>query len=410
MTKVSISLKDARRLAINAQLLDGRTKFPDGKDGVARTIEHLGYIQIDTIAVIERAHHHTIWNRRPDYSRELLHQLQAVDRRIFEYWGHAMSYLPISDYRFYLPRMKRFADPYSKWEKERYEKYGQMMEPVLERIRAEGALSAKDFLTPGKRRSGGWWDWRPAKVALEMLFWRGDLMITERRNFQRVYDLTERVLPDNVDTSFPDNDRLGRFFVGRALAAHGLATEKEIVDHIDSVERPTIVNALEKMQADGEILNISVAGTENSEYYAFSDVIDKLSNIRKPVARVFLLSPFDNLIILRDRLNRLFNFDYALECYTPAPRRIHGYFVLPILYGDTFAGRLDAKAERKSRVLVIRKLVLEDGFKASDRFLAEFTASLIRFMTFNGCETIKLEKVSPAALKRELNRAIKQNI
>lgn len=381
-----------------------------GKEGIARAIEHLGYIQIDTIAVIERAHHHTIWNRRSDYSHRMLHQLQAEDRRIFEYWGHAMSYLPVSDYRYYLPRMKRFADPYSKWEKARLEKYGHMMGPVLERISKEGPLSSKDFETPAEAARGGWWNWRPAKVALEMLFWQGKLMITERRNFQRVYDLTERVLPATVDTSLPTGGQLGRFFIGRALSAHGLATKREISEHIDAAEREQVHEAIDEMTEAGEIIKLAVTGIENSDYYARPEILEKLPELKKRKSRVFLLSPFDNLIIMRDRLSRLFNFDYALECYTPAAKRIHGYFVLPVLYGDKFVGRLDPKADRKTGTLIIRRLALEKDFEASGNFIIGLAQSLVKFMKFNACEKIKIEKADPGKIKAELNKQIKLNL
>ena len=152
-----ISQRLARRIAINAQLLDGRAKLPKGKEGVARAIEHLGYIQIDTIAVIERAHNHTLWTRRPDYKPEMLDSLLSRDRLLFEYWGHAASYLPIGDYRFYIPRMRYFLDPHNKWEKQRLEKFGHMMKPVLERIRKEGPLGSKDFTPPKDSKKGTWW-------------------------------------------------------------------------------------------------------------------------------------------------------------------------------------------------------------------------------------------------------------
>lgn len=157
-------------IALNRQLFDRRIKFPKGNEGVAQAIEHLGYVQIDTISVIERAHNHTLWTRRPDYEPNMLHELLAKDRRIFEYWGHAASYLPMCDFRFYLPQMKRYEEPHSKWEKDRVEKYGHMMKPVLGRIRNEGALGSKDFEASVGTKTGNWWDWRPTKVALEMLF------------------------------------------------------------------------------------------------------------------------------------------------------------------------------------------------------------------------------------------------
>ena len=405
---MDISARQAQKIALQQQLLDRSEKFPPGKEGVARVIETLGYIQIDTIAVIQRAHHHTLWTRRPDYTPEMLHCLQVEDRRIFEYWGHAASYLPITDYRYYIPRMRRFADPNSKWEKQRMEKYGHMMKPVLDRIRKEGPLASKDFIPPPGKKRGTWWDWRPAKVALELLFWRGELMITERRNFQRVYDLTERVLPDHVDTKMPDDDELGRFFVKRALVAYGIAQEKEIREHIDGIENNIITNALNELTESGDVLPVTVEGIKNTRFFALPDLINVASVTGKTSSGIHLLSPFDNFIIQRERINRLFGFDYALECYIPAPKRKHGYFVLPILYGGRFVGRLDPKADRKNRTLIIRNLQFESGFKISDRFLKAFTGKLREFARFNECDHIKLQRVSSAKAKNVIEKGIKK--
>jgi uncharacterized protein YcaQ len=406
MKKVPISLAMARRMALNAQLLDGQTNLATGKEGIAQTIETLGYVQIDTIAVIRRAHHHTLWTRRPDYRPKMLHELQAKDRRVFEYWGHAASYLPMSDYRYYLPRMRGFNDPKNKWEKQRLEKHGHLMDPVLERIRQEGPLTSKDFVPPPGTKRGTWWDWKPAKVALELLFWRGDLMITERRNFQRVYDLTERVLPDDIDTSLPDDDELGQFLVRRALSAYGLAQEKEIRDHIHAASSKVIAKALNDLVDAGEVIPLKIEADENADYYALPEAIEQSAQLEQGPRRVFLISPFDNLIIQRERTKRLFGFDYALECYLPAAKRKYGYFVLPILWDDSFVGRLDPKAERKKKTLIVRNLVFEPTFSAFDDFLPAFAEELVNFARFNQCDTIKLEQISPANIKQPLEHLV----
>ena len=228
----TISQKTARRLVLHAELLDGRPPLAKGTAGVAQTVGHLGYVQIDTISVIERAHHHTLWARVPGYKPEHLHRALAVERSVFEYWGHAASYLPMTDYRFYLPMMSGFYDPKNAWYRGWGERYGAYLEPVLRRIREEGPLAARDFENLAARGQGPWWDWKPAKAALEMLFWRGELMVRERRGFERVYDLTERVLPAGTDTRLPGPGELGRFIVSRALTALGVASEKEIREYI----------------------------------------------------------------------------------------------------------------------------------------------------------------------------------
>ena len=415
MKRAPISLELTRRAILNAQLLDGQTELPLGKEGVAQAIEKLGYVQIDTIAVVQRAHHHTLWTRRPDYDPDALHELLAHDRRVFEYWGHAVSYLPTRDYRYYLPRMRALNDPYSKWERGRREKYGHLMPPVLERIRQEGPLSSRDFAPPpgtkqstpppGTKRSTPGRD--PHKSALELLHLQGDLMVTERRNFQRVYDLTERVLPDGIDTSLPTGDELGQFLVRRALAAHGVAREKVIREHIDAASKDVISKAIADLVDAAQIIPLKIED-QRATYYALPETIEASARLGPAPPRVHLLSPFDNLIIQRERTRRLFGFDYALECYVPAARRKYGYFVLPILWGETLVGRLDPKAERKKKTLILRNLVFEPGLAAGGDFLPSFAGKLWDFARFNRCENMAFESVSPADLKPTLEQLVKQ--
>ncbi len=381
--------------------------LPEGREGVALTIERLGYIQIDTISVVQRAHHHTLWTRFPDYDPEMLYTLQAKDRRIFEFWGHAASYLPMNDYRYYLPRMRNFIDPKDKWAKQRLRKCGHLMDDVLGRIRNEGPLGSKDFKSNPDAESGKWWDWKPAKIALELLFWRGDLMVTERRNFHRMYDLTERVLPDSVDTSMPFEDELGRFLVHRALSSYGIATGKEIVNHLHAASRETILNAVQELVDEDVVIKVSVEN--EGGYYVLSDTIQNSPLSPCAAPKVFLLSPFDNLIIQRDRTSRLFGFDYALECYLPKEKRKHGYYVLPVLWGDRLIGRLDPKADRKNRRMIIRNLRFEPDFDGYDEFLMPFARKLVDFATFNGCEKIEFNEVEPRTIGALLKQLVRES-
>jgi uncharacterized protein YcaQ len=417
MTLSRVSFKLARRMALRAQLLHGRPRLPAGKEGIARTIEQLGYVQIDTIAVVERAHHHTLWTRRPYYDPRMLHELQAKDQRIFEYWTYAASYLPMVDYRYYLPRMRNFEDPKNKWAKERLEKHRHLLKPVLERIRREGPLSSQDFEPiPGSKR-GPWWDWKPAKVALELLFWRGDVMIAERRNFQKIYDLTERVLPADVDTRMPLGDELGRFLVRRALLAHGVAREREIRlfmqpgtlrdTHIRAAGKDLLTESLEDLIAAGEVTRVQLGEERAWDSFALTESLEGISRLRRPPRQVHLISPFDSLIIQRHRIKRLFGFDYALECYVPAQKRKYGYFVLPILWGERFVGRLDPKVDRARNTLIVRSLMLEPEFEPDDEFLCAFAEKLSDFARFNRCERVELERVSPAGVRGRLGRALK---
>lgn len=403
----SLSIKSARKIALKAQLLDSSNNLPEGREGIAQVIEKLGYIQIDTISVVEWAHHHTLWTRPPDYNPDMLYKLQAEDHRIFEYWGHAASYLPVSDYRYYLPQMKAYNDPKKKWVKQRFQKYGQVMDLVLERIRKEGPLCSKDFVSSSGEKRSTWWDWKPAKAALELLFWKGDLMITERRNFQKIYDLTERVLPESVDTTVPDENELGRFLVHRALSAYGIAVEKEIRNHINSADKEVIKKAIIDLVDAGEVERFFIEEQGKSTYYSLTETIKKPLNYGEKREDVFILSPFDNLIIQRDRTRRLFSFDYALECYVPAVKRKFGYFVLPVLWGNRFVARLDAKADRKKKALILRNLIFEPEFIDYNDFILLFAEKLWDFARFNKCDNIEIETVVPAKTKPVLIKYLK---
>ena len=411
--QVKITSELARRLILHAQLLNGKTKLARGKDGIAQTIDRLGYIQIDTIAVIKRSHHHTLWTRQNDYKEEMLHHLQAIDRHIFEYWGHAMSYMPMSDYRFCLPRMRNFHNPTNKWIKNQLEKCAPLLDQVLERIRKEGPLSSKDFRKSSENRGASWWNWKPAKMALEFLFWRGDLMVTQRHNFHKIYDLTERVLPQNVDTTMPDNDTLGQFLIRRALTSLGIAAKNEIQKYMqpdtarDSelqiANREVISKSLNDLMEAREVIPVTIE-EENTRYYALSEIIENDPHRKKTSSHVYILSPFDNCIIQRARTKRMFGFEYTLECYVPADKRRYGYFVLPILWGDNFVGRLDPKADRKEKVFIIRNLVFESPFDSFDAFLPSFTKKLVALARFNYCDKITFENITPKKITNDVKR------
>ncbi|MFH1852914.1 MAG: crosslink repair DNA glycosylase YcaQ family protein [Candidatus Neomarinimicrobiota bacterium] len=403
MRPQSITLAQARRLAVRLQQLS-EPASPPGKEGAAQAIEKLGYVQIDTIHVIERAHHHTVWTRLPDYQPEFLDELLAVDRRVFEYWAHAAAYIPIGDYRFHRPQMQRFTDPHDKWEKERLRNFGHLIKPVLERIRREGPLGVKDFETPDQGEKNQWGGRKPEKVALEMLLWRGELMVTRREKFHRIYDLTERVLPSGVDTTIPANDELGRFHVRRALQSLGIAGEKEIYDHLRLADKTTVTVAIRDLAAAGELTEVTIEGSAGDNWIltAYLEMLDQpLTN-----PKIHFLSPFDNLIIQRQRTKRLFDFDYTLECYVPADKRQWGYFVLPILWGDRLVGRLDPKADRKKKELLIQSLQFELGFEELDAIEDAMTEKLSALAKFNGCEKVRFDMINPLFNKAKLVNGI----
>ncbi len=396
---VTIDIASARNLALNSQF---PTLKATGKDLTQQTIEHLGYVQIDTISVIERAHHHTQWTRNNDYEHAHLDALQETDRAVFEYWGHAASILPMKDYRYYIPLMKRkFRKSAREWLG--IDTHDVIMTEVLDRIRKDGALGSKDFEDERNSRTGGWGDWKPAKRALELLFWSGELMITRRDKFQRVYDLTERVLPDSVDTTIPTDDELGRFLVRTALRAHGICTEKDIFDHLPITSKQVIRKAIKEMMKAGEIVHVSVESLKDT-WFVLPDSLDDNMLMNTQHNGCILLSPFDNSIILRDRLLKLFGFDYKIECYVPAAKRIYGYFTTPILYNGVFMGRIDPKADRPKKTLLLRNVVFEPDVAVASEFLQSLAQALKDFALFNRCHHIILEKCEPKKVHNQLQR------
>ena len=318
----------ARRLVLGGQGLNGRRPTGRGKARVAETIERLGYVQIDTISVVARAHHHMLWSRCPDYDPEMLHELQAQDRRVFEYWVRAACYVPMSDYRFYLPRMHAVAERKAGWFYN--EEAKAVTDHVLERIRAEGPLGSVDFKAPEGKKRGSWWDWKPAKRALEMLFDAGLLMVTERRRFQRIYDVAQRVLPPDVDRSMPSAGEMGRFIVRRVLSAKGFAAARDL--RWGWHGSPAAGSALGELVEAGEVVPVRVRGMDGESYAMASAVADARARAGK--RQLHILSPFDGAVLDRRRTATLFGFDCKLECYLPEPKRRYGYFCLPVLWGD----------------------------------------------------------------------------
>lgn len=380
-----ITLKQARELFIQKQLLF-ETKLRKGKAGTYQVIDQLGYVQIDTISVIERSHHLVLYTRNPNYQHNHLHDLQAKDKKIFEYWAHAASFVPMKDYRYYLPRMQR-RHVYGSWIHNWVEKNRAVLKMVKKRIEKEGALSASDFEDEPNRKRGPWWDWKPAKMALEILFWQGILFVKERRSFQRVYDLTERVLPKGLDTTLPTDSEEKGFFIKRALQAMGIASEYDIRNYI-SIKK-NLSPYLKSFEKTGEIEQVEIEDLKSPYYILTKDLI-KLKKEKIDLGNeVHFLSPFDNLVIIRNRTKALFNFDYTLECYVPKHKRKYGYFSLPILWQGELVGLIDSKADRANTTLLIQNLHLHDNRIDYKKFGPAFAQVLNDFAEFHKCPSIK---------------------
>ena len=391
----SLSFQQARKLVLLSQRVPPVKESGSAKAATLSAIENLGYIQIDTISVIERAHHHTLWNRNPRYKTAHLNQL-LDDKQVFEYWSHAAAYLPMRDYRYSLPRKQAIA---SGRQKHWYKRDEKLMKFVLERITNEGPLMARDFEHSGKKL--GEWQTKPAKRALENLFIQGDLMAPCRMNFHKVYDLTERVLPEGTDTALPSQEEYFRYLITRYLQANGLGTPAEI-SYLLKDTKPHVSATLGDMVSNDELLQVNV-GTHN--YYALPASLELLD---KSLARrkLKLLSPFDNLLIQRKRMQALFGFDYQIECYVPEAKRQYGYFSLPVLWDGKLLARIDCKAQRKDSTLHIYHLALEPSLTKTDDFFIALGKELARFLQFNNCSKVSLHRTSPAKFKPILQEAI----
>ncbi len=397
---IELSRSEARRLILEQQGLYRKHPFGKGREASLRAIEELSYVQIDTIAVVERAHHHTLWTRVPSYRAEHLDELLSASRQIFEYWSHAAAYLPIRDYRFSLPRKRYLAAARANWKSSQR----RLLKAVMDRIRSEGPLSAGDFNAPAGHKSGGWWEWKPAKQALEHLFMDGSLMVSSRRNFHKYYDLTERVLPEDTDTSFPGQRELAEHLIRRFLCAQGLGSSRDFSYQRRGMQKD-VASALATMIETGEVSEISVPKLGGEALYALSVLLEKIPR-RKQARQILFLSPFDNLLIQRQRAQYFFNFSYTLECYVPRAKRQFGYFCLPILWGEDLIGRLDAKAERKEKLLRVHTLLLEEGREVTDRLIQALAEALRRFAAFNGCDSLVLDHCSPGNLRGRLQRQL----
>lgn len=380
--------KQARKLVLNSQRMHSPNTFGRGVDAVSAAIEHLNYIQIDTISVIERAHHHTLWNRVNAYNARLL-DLALNEARVFEYWSHAAAYLPMRDFRFTLPKKKELSEGGKHW----YDKDPKEAAYVLAKIRSEGPLKASDFKQERSISGSGWGAHKPAKRSLERLFMEGKLMVSHRQGFQKVFDLTERVLPSTVDCRFPSREECLDYFIFSTLKANGLSTVAEICYLRKGIKADVQQRCVELLE--GHKLVILKCGVK--EYVATPNFETILSN-RSSFNKVKIVSPFDNLLIQRQRMRDLFDYDYQIECYVPEAKRRFGYFVLPILMGQNFIGRLDAKIDRKSEILSIKNTYFElPNNKISQYdssvFQTEFRKTLSQFLAFNGAKQLDFQRV-----------------
>jgi len=394
---VSMSLTEVRAIALRSQrLAEDLSPFGLGKAAVLKAIQHLGYIQVDPINVLQRAHHHVLWSRVPNYHPDMLHELQDPDAAVFEYWNHAASYLPMTDYRFSMPLMRKYRGEFH-WSDDSPE-LRKSMRRLLTMIRKQGPLMLSEVESTGA--VNGWSAGKTSKIerrALHELWMRGDIMIRSRQGVQKIFDLPARVLPAGMDVKMPSRSEAAEYHVRRALRALGIAAPQELHYLQDAGQASAAREALSALIKRGEAVETRVADLPKLRLFALRDALELNTPVENNIVR--FLSPFDNLTIQRKRLNWLFDFDYVVEIYVPMGKRKYGYFVLPILWGDRLIGRMDAKANRVGRQLVIHNLVFEPTFQDFEAVKSAFGSALNDFTRFQECDQWKISQVEPKAFK-----------
>ena len=327
----------------------------DGR-AIRRLFERVALVQIDSVNVLSRAHYLPGFARLGAYDREALDRAaHYAPRRLFEYWGHEASLIDVELQPLLRWRMARAHDDAWGGMRRVGREKPELLREVLDRIRDDGPLAARDLVDERPRRSGPWWDWHESKAAIEMLFWGGEVTSARRRNFERLYDLPERVLPRAVlDTPTPDEPDAQRALVAISARALGVAALPELRDYFrlpNAVVRPRVAELVEA----GELLPVEVEGWEVPAW------LHRDARIPRRVDARALLGPFDNLTWERARVERLFGFRFKLEIYVPKPQRVYGYYVLPFLLGDRLVARVDLKADRQAGRLLAHAIHLEDG-------------------------------------------------
>jgi uncharacterized protein YcaQ len=411
MTTYPVSV--LRTVALHAQGLGQAGGLPPTQDGIFKTIDQIGCVQIDTLHMVRRSQYLVLWSRLGKYDPGDLDALaSAADRRLFEGWQHAASIIPLTEYRYQLPHQRNLREHptnwYNRWLNESVQR--EFVPQVLERVRREGALKVSDFESDGHPGGGTWWNWRPAKVALEFLFAYGELMIADRVKFQRVYDLTERVLPQWADTTEPTVEERDRFWVERGAKALGICLPRHAGDYTwmkVSRSRPIV----EKLVRDGILVPVTgeLANGESSEVLVHRDNLSLLEQVADgaiKAERTTFLSPFDNLWWASRRDEQLWGFHQSLEAYLPAPKRLYGYFCMPILHKDRLVGRFDPKLERKTGTLRLKALYLEPGIRPNEKLVKDIAACMRDFMSFHTAKDLVIERSEPAGFAAKLLKKI----
>lgn len=381
----------ARALMVASLGLDERAPEPARKDDVLAVVRRIGALQIDTINVVARAPYFALYSRLGAYDPRWLDELLA-DGEVFEYWAHEASFLPREDFHLF----RRLQLDRRGWVLRWIGDNPEVSERVLEHVRARGPARSADFARTDGRGSG-WWDWKPEKRALEALFATGDLMVARRQSFQRVYDLRERLRPDWSDDAVRTAEEVRRALALRAIRCLGVATARWVADYF-RLAKDGIPELLEELVRTGELRTARVEGWPAPAYVHSTNwaLAERSASGDVRPTLTTLLSPFDPLVWHRERVRDALGFDYKIECYTPAPLRKYGYFVLPILHRGALVGRLDAKAHRREGRFEVRSLYLEPGVVISDLLAEEVGEAIAECAAWHGTPAVEIVGSGPA--------------
>ncbi|MEX0370277.1 MAG: winged helix-turn-helix domain-containing protein [Tateyamaria sp.] len=359
MTPFLLTNAQARRLFLDRHALSETPAGPAHGAALLDLITRLGFVQLDSINTVARAHDLILFSRRPQYRPKRLKTLYERDRALFEHWTHDAAVIPVAFYPYWHLRRERDASRLrAQWSAWRRDGFEAKFQPVLDRIREHGPCCSGDVGEEETRSSGGWWDWHPSKTALEYLWRSGALQVVKRQGFQKYYDLTERVLDRRTIGNAPDTEETIDWCCREALDRLGFATHGELAafwDHISPAEaKAWCAEAL----GAGRIIQVDVTGHDGTVRTTFADpsLPDDPALERVPTQRLRVLSPFDPALRDRKRAERLFGFSYRIEIFVPESKRTYGYYVFPLLEGDRVVGRVDMKAHRADDVLRVRAL------------------------------------------------------
>lgn len=344
-----LSTRQARQIWLHAQRLDERAPFGEGAQAVADAVAHLGYVQIDTINVIERSHHHILFSRIPAYRRADLRQAQSVDRSVFEYWTHALSYVPADDFRFFLPAMREHKREGHKW-------YASVtpadMRKVMRLLRA-GPLTIRDIEDDVLTEKEHLWQSRkPSKRALQLAFYTGVATVSARQGMLKTYELMTRHFGwDKLPKPAPSKD-ITAYLLDRALRSQGVVSLDSIC-HLDAPSKKAVAGLIASRVRRGELVPVAIDGAGKQEHWATPSALEASGEVSPDL--VHILSPFDPLIIQRKRTNLIFGYNHLFEAYVPKAKRKLGYFALPVLVGDEIVAALDLKSDRQDKKLLMQK-------------------------------------------------------